>query len=403
MTKEILFTNGAVQNRDFSLDEKPFKAVGILSARVLNHLYGGEDTVHSWNNVGMFADLDPGCQGARLQRKYTSDFMRLHLRRWADEESVRIASDDDPDFSAWSQEVIEGSLVSGSIYCEKTEFVACRKCGMVISVAAVAVGTCSRCGSSEDLYLKEEDGLFVNLPERAGEVFRYEHLINKSNIKQELDSFKQLPGRLLLSRHRDNGVSLESFGLPDKVMDPRLGIGLLAVYQATLLGYAKAGIVQSRSTLIRTAPYLNSVITDSNGLGVSEYGYALHSKVEPALIGDVDVPPELICFHALKQKADITLEARPAILKERDALNGRIASMETLLKLSNEQIGTLGGSLVNYDQELAGGKMVSALSKINKNLGRSINYVKHGGRPSVEQQEVIDTAYASAKSLGPII
>lgn len=404
MSKEILFTNGAIQNRDFSLDEKPYKAVGIISARVLNHLVGSEDIIHNWNNVGMFADTDEfSTKEERTRKKYIGSFMQAHLERWGDQDRVTVASDDDAYFSYWTQDIVAQAISSGNIYQENAEFVACRKCGTVIAVSVTKVTVCSRCGATDALYTKEETGLFADLPSNSESLFRYEQLFNKNNIKQELDAFKQLPARLLLSRHRDNGISLESIDMPDKVLDPRLGIGLLAVFHASRLGYAKAGIVQSYSTLIRTAPYLNGIIKDSDTFGVAEHVFALHSKIEPSLLTYPEITPELLCFHAMRQKADITLDKLPAILKEKDGLIRKAAVIKNLCTDSTVLLEIAKSPFNQYDDELAAGNLVDVLAKVNKNLGRSIAFVKHGNLPDGDEEKVVVDTYSSVKSLQPII
>lgn len=407
MSKEILFTNGAVQNRDFSLDEKPEKAVGIISARILNHLVGNKDVIHTWNDVGVFADVDDTSTAKeRMDKKYTSTFMKKHVMRWSeysDSDTLSAVSDTDVDFAVWTKKLLAELLASGNIYTDIDEFIYCSTCGNAIATSLVNVKTCLRCSSSVGLAVKEERGLFVTIPDDRSTLLGYDQLFNKGNIKQELSSFKQLPPRLLLSRDRDNGIDLDSIELPGKVLDPRLGIGLLAVYLAQKEGYAAAGMVQSYSTMIRTVPYLNSVITDHNRFGLPEQKYAFHSKIDPELLFLDGISPELFCLHALRQKVDIGVDKKVQISKEQGLILNRKGIIETIAARQDIELPSDSLVLADSMSHIREGRLTLVLNEINKGLGRVIEATK---QHRVIQKDVLDdlnAVYQNVRSLEPIL
>jgi hypothetical protein len=264
---EILFTNAAVQNRSFDIDQNPGKVSGIIAAQLLNRLFDNPDVVHCWNNVGLFDEAETTTSDERLEHKYDSQVLKQHLTYWGTAGKLVVQTDDEEWFSTWAVGLVESCLERGDIYIQNTTFSRCAQCDLVIAESAAHIDQCGRC-KGQNLDVVKEDGLFVDVPDDRQSLLLPENLYNSINIYQERDSFKQLPPRLLLSRDRSRGVNLERIGLTDKVLDPRLGIGLLAVYAASIRGYEKGCLVQSLSTLVRTAPYLNSVIVDADRQGI---------------------------------------------------------------------------------------------------------------------------------------
>lgn len=403
MSKEILFTNAAVQNGEFTLDEKPFKATGIVSARVLNHLVGVRDSVHVWNDVGLFIDTDVSARD-RLAMKYESDFMKTHLGRWSAEGvTEEVISDTDVHFSMWAQDFIETALEKGAISILNEEFTACATCELTIAESAVSIAVCSRCGNSEGLMRKEEHALFVDLPEDRTTLFRANQQFNKSNIKQELSTLSQLHPRLLLSRDRAQGVGLESIGLSGKVLDPRLGIGLLGVYLAARLGYESAGIVQSYSTLVRTVPYINSVIPDVDTFDVPEVKFAFHSKIDPSLFFSEGVSPELLALHALRQKTDVKIQDIVSIEKEQRVLEARAAILHRLARERGVELSLGATVAAELDAGLSEGDLTHLLHRVGKRLGVAIDKTKHHAEVGAVSGRSVAEILALYRMLEPIV
>ena len=208
---------------------------------------------------------------------------------------------------------------------------------------------------------------------------------------------------MLLSRDRLIGVSLEELDLPNKVLDPRLGIGMLAVYLATVRGYNQTGIVQSYSTMIRTVPYLNTVIPDNDILGVAEHKYALHSKIDPELLLIDKLSPELLCFHALRQRADVKLHRKEAICNERAAIIDKKNALERIALGAGIELPSDYDSFDVFGPSIKDGQLTYLLSGIVKSLGHTIESVKHRSYLDKTKRSQVISSYKTINALNPII
>jgi hypothetical protein len=372
---EILFTNAAIQNRSFGVDERPGKVVGIMAAQLLNGIVGNTEAIHAWNNVGLFADSETIDAHTRLQNKYDSEVLKQHVGYWGIGEGLRIQTDDDQSFALWAQHVIEGSLKRGIVYIENATFHCCSGCSLVIAEAAVSVSRCSRCGS-EELFLSDEDGLFVDTPEDKLSLLAPHDIYNVINIRQEQDSMKQVPPRLLLSRSRSFGVSLECFGLPRRVLDPRLGIGLLALYAADVEGYKKGCLVQSIATLVRTVPYLKSVIVDHDQQQVPKPLFAAHTRIDQDVLMDTELSPVdrnvLLPLASLRRRNTALRGDLQALRAERAKVKARELSISELFeRLDLDTVGDVPASKLHESVFLTA-RMGDLFPVINKVLGKGI-------------------------------
>jgi len=368
--KEILFVNVGIQNGEYSLDEKPYKMTGILAAQVLNHLQGNPEVVHTWNTVGNFNDQALTSPEERLEQKYSSVFMREHLTRWDTSNTPDILRDDDPAFAHFSLECLELALSKNNrLYITDEEFTRCQECQQTIAEKNVTVDSCPGCHSTSTLTTTVEAALFVDLPEDRLSLLPYERQYNKVNLKHELSTLRNVPHRLLLSRDRSSGAALDILGLPGKKLDPRLGIGLLAIYAASLYGYQEAGLTQSTSTLIRTVPYLSSVVNDADSLGIPDYRYAFHSKISPDLMKPGDIQPELLAFQSLCQRNNVTRSTVQNLLLQTKSMTKRLHQLRR--KYDDHDI--------HFDEiipEVKNGNLTDIFATTNKALGRAIELSK---------------------------
>lgn len=391
MPSERIYVNAAIQNQEYSLDEKPYKATGILTARTLNQLNGTDTIVHTWNEVGLFSETSRLSMEQRLALKYETAFMRDHLAHRQDD--VHVLTDTDAGFSDWAQEVVKETLAAGTTYISEEEFTRCISCNMTIAEVAVSVQQCSKCRQSSGLVVSREEALFTDVPEDRRSLLPYHRLYNKVNVNQELRELNQIPHRLLLSRDRQVGVELGEIGLEGKRLDPRLGIGLLALYVAHSFNYDEAGLVQSLSTVNRTVPYLGSVIRDPVKLGVPDYGYALHAKIKTELFSEQSLQPEHLSLQAIGQRADVNDGAR--LRAENVAFHERLKTLrENTSELTLPDAPPLNLETGNY---------TGVVANTNKQLARASEMVKHGRLPDEAEKKLIAAALGAAHILKPIV
>ncbi|MBP7767233.1 hypothetical protein KA068_01800 [Candidatus Saccharibacteria bacterium] len=335
---DVFFTNGAIQNRGFELDESPGKITGIMLAQVLNRLNGNAEAVHLWNNVGAFHNDEPQNPQLRLEQKYLSRIMTSHMEYWdLAPEYLQIISDDDERFAEWTIKQLEELIEAGNITIEQAEFDSCPDCDMVVAESVVEAQCCSQC-KSEDLRRIVEGALFVTMPENRMQLLDDSLIYNSMNLRNERDSLKQIPPRLLLSRDREIGVRLDDLGLSDKKLDPRLGIGMLALYAAEVNDFETVAMTQTTSTLIRTVPYIGSILLtapDSRRLL-----FVPHTRIDSNVFDEADeVGRQVIApFAAAQRNQDVNMQRYQYANKEFMKLGRNAAALAAII----ERLGLAG-------------------------------------------------------------
>lgn len=393
----MLFTNAAVQNRAFELDERPGKIAGIMAAQLLNRIVGNSDVVHCWNNVGMFDHDEAQEPNERLEDKYRSATMQRHRAYWGVGDNLEILTDDGQEFGDWATNVLAACLDGGDVYTETTDFHCCTDCDLVIAETAVDIDACGRCGN-ESLDLKTEKALFVDTPVDRQALLPVTSMYNAINVRQEQASMLQVPPRLLLSRTRSRGIGLDNLGLEGKVMDPRLGIGLLALYAADARGYQRGCLVQSTSTLVRTAPYVNAVITDPDRLQVPRLFFAGHTKVDQSLlVADAVTSRDLqvlLPLASLRRKKDVTPGDLMSLQIELSKVTAKINSNNEL----HDRLGLTDDGMAHAPESFAAtiaeGRLNDLLPVMGKILGRSIESLKR-----LAPDQVSDEMRSSARAI----
>ena len=290
--------------------------------------------------------------------------MRGHIKKWSDAK-LDILRDDDTEFAQYAVELIRRCIASGSIGRKNEEFTRCNTCAVVIAEAAVGIAACPRCKSGDSLVTVKEAGLFSVMPEKRKELLPYHRQFNKVNIKHEVQTLENIPPRVLLSRDRQSGIDLTEFDLPGKKLDPRLGIGLLALYSAQKHGYDNVSLVQSASTLVRTVPYLSSVVTDSDTLSVPDYSYTFHAKVKPEVFNASSISYELLALQAVAQRNDINTATVDSLSRQRMNILNRFGQLAKFL--DDENLPTV---------DLSSGSFSTILADANKKLGLAVNNSK---------------------------
>lgn len=399
--RDILFLNAAIQNRSYDLDSTPGKVTGIFATQLLNKLAGNQDVVHAWNNVGLFAESEADSPYERLKCKYQSSTLGQHIDYWGISESVEILTDDDKDFGVWAGRLLEEALDMGYIYTSSSSFHYCEGCDLTIAEKAADIHGCSRCGS-DNLSIKRELGLFVDMPDDRRTLLPLDRLFNVVNVEQAIDSFKQLPPRLLLSRTRSNGISLDVLGLPNRVIDPRLGIGLLAIYVASIKGYDKSCMVQSQSTLVRTVPYLRGVIHDAEALQVPEPYIATHTKIQQELLTstitsslDTNVLMPLASLRRRNAVSSGELESLRIEQQKYVARSRVVGDLVTKLGVKDTSHETVDAE-TEIDCVISNGRLNDLLPMANRTLGRSIQDMKQAIGGSLDAEAVTSAQLAQA-------
>lgn len=355
-----LFVNGAIQNRGFNVDDQPGKLVGIQLAQSLNALHGNNDVAHLWNNVGTFHDTELQTPQQRLLEKYQSKAMAEHLDFWGlKSEDVDVLADNDPAFANWTVGVFEKLLAKGTVRIEDAEFSACSSCNYVIGEAAAGITACSSCQGSE-ICQTRQSGLFIDLPSNRADLLSGDMIFNSMNLRDEQDSLVQLPQRLLLSRDRTVGIPLDDIGLAGKKLEPKMGLGLLALYAAETHDYERVGMVQTTSTLIRTAPFVGSLVLQAPDL--PRLMFVPHKKILSEAQANTDTVGRQVVapLAAAQRKQDVNLQRFTQSQKEFAKLQRNAHALQNLLgKLGHDSTSTTATDIDFTDF----GKLISTEAK----------------------------------------
>ncbi|MGH9644913.1 MAG: hypothetical protein ACRD3Q_21125, partial [Terriglobales bacterium] len=225
---EHIFLNGPVQNGNFTFVDKPGKAVGIRIAAALNEIMGLRPPLapHLWNTVMLANDvrhrkhveaspisLDRHAfEVGEIARKYVEATFRPNR--------PEIVTDADPEVAELALSIIERHLAAGNMAISSEAMLFCKRCDHMAGASSSPM--CKACGG-RDLYIRRKRLLTAPAGKLA-----IKDLYGRANEGRIRAITGEVPGKLVLSRTRDYGISLDTLGLPGLVLDPRAGIHVAA-------------------------------------------------------------------------------------------------------------------------------------------------------------------------------
>lgn len=256
MRKTIV--NAPTQNKEFSPDHKLGKMVPFFVADWLRE--NEQDCeqqvpIDLWNNV--LASEQKGhdqltyarAMDDRIQRKYGS---KLLTAARLDAPRPLVLTDTDEDFSSWAQNVIEGGVLNGALRHEDHDVHVCSNCdGIIAEASSPCTNGCVACGTTATHI--ENRPVLVSTIDEAAEL-KVDQATGTTHLKMADVR------RSIVNRPRLNGISLERFGFKNEVVDPRVGLGLLAVYATSFDDADQVDIVASRATTRQNLAYFYAAI-----------------------------------------------------------------------------------------------------------------------------------------------
>ena len=220
--------------------------------------------IDMWNCVGMRMDMQFTTQNSGITREEYStqlldDKYRLLGELGIDRTGRVIVRDDAEDTKAWLNKKIELLFSDGRIYIEKAPVLVCNRCDYVQGAVEARVSSCSKC-SNAFFHGEDRIALFVDIPHKetlfAGKVY------SPKKQARLAGRFKDLPPRMMISKTRQEGLSLDNLGLDGLVLDPKIGISLLPEMVASNHDLKEITQVQAEATSTHNIPYV-SLLTDS--------------------------------------------------------------------------------------------------------------------------------------------
>ena len=305
-----IFFNGPVQNGPFTLQQSPGKGVGISIASALNELMDTPAVPHLWNTVTLAGDLrfrtEPG--HAQLLRRDVE--AQLIAAKYGDREPPSIMTDADQDVVDTALRIVENGLVSGELSIQEETVPVCSHCCHMTGHSASA---CRVCGNTATQPKTGKHLVAVHDPWRSALGRDDIHAAARRQPAHLQHTAGHVPARLLLSRTRDYGISLEPLGLAGFVLDPRAGLHATVMAAARIARAKQAVMLITENALTNVAAY-GRAFRQIDGIRLQ---YALHGRVPfPQADGELD-PLAVRWFlplASLDSKSGISPAQLPALL-----------------------------------------------------------------------------------------
>jgi len=306
-----LLTNAPIQNRDFNPDISSGSVLPIVVADYqIAQAEDGQPRVDLWNNV--LAVEQQGHDTASFQDRSEQRLGRKYQSRLLASlpEPDKIFADDKSEFKAWGQAVVRRVLDNGTLSVEKREVHTCDICDGTIAHAEVELRNgCVSCASSET-HIEEKSVLLAKLGSAAWGVAA---VITGDASLRKLGADEM---EIIINKKRLSGVCLDEFGFEDDVIDPKIGIGLLALYAAEYYGFSAVSIVVGRSSSRKNVPqlaaFLGQSITQFPSLRTSEIaraplGYLSYLRDDGVIDEEryIDIICRVLPPYLLKMKKDM--------------------------------------------------------------------------------------------------
>lgn len=236
-----IFLNAPIQKDNFDPESQPGKVVPLFVAEwIRKHC----DSAGSPTDLWSIANGYEGEASLRtLKEKYQSELLSA-----LPGSSERAKTDMEPDFHEWVCSLIDTLLREGTIKEGIHGAHLCATCGNILSLAegGATVSICNIC-SSRQITLKEVVVLTADISRDT-----IDRAYDASNGTFDTRSYPE--HRTVLNKRRANGVGLEEFGYSGQVLDPKVCIGMLAIYEAQRQGAEQVSLVASRSCASHNLP-----------------------------------------------------------------------------------------------------------------------------------------------------
>lgn len=248
-----IYLNAPIQNSGFSPDERVGKVVPILVADwVRNESDAPLESIDLWNSA---CTGYPSKEDARtgLEEKYSSDVLGSLMQ--ARPENHLIKTDVDEDFELWTLEMLDTLIQKGSLRVENQKVYACKRCGNTIALLdSMPPAVCGAC-MSRKVAVVDKKVIISSINAEALE--RTSQATDGS-----FDAHSYPLHDTIVNKRRTMGVELDQLGFEGEVLDPKIAVGMLALYVAQRYDYDSVELVASRGSAAHNLPQLFGFLGD---------------------------------------------------------------------------------------------------------------------------------------------
>lgn len=309
-----IYLNAPIQNGNFSPDVSPGKIVPLLVAE-WSRRHSGEDSdrVDLWNNI-VAANTEGLAEASRrLEAKYTSKLF-TQLGEFG---VRRIISDNNAEFIEWGTGLVDELIADGTLDIQERDVIACRRCDSVIALSDLETARlCVQCATDSMRSVKRQV-LISHVDEAA---------IGKANHATDgLVSTLYPHHESVVSKRRSGGIPLDKIGFPDQYVDPKVSVGLLALYAAEQLNGDRVELVASRTTCAHNLPQLYAFLGDHSDdlpdlkmkpIAKAPTGYVTYLRDEGIVpeLDYYDILANVLPPYLLSMKQDMTPKTAERII-----------------------------------------------------------------------------------------
>ena len=278
----------ASQNLDTKSEKVVHRFIPMLVAENMTRVSEYESgkavpRVDLWNCIGMRMD-----KAFQNQREHSSrmDFSSALLKdKYAmleelgvPREGRDVIRDDDDSTKTWLKHRIKQLVSSGTVYVEPTMVNICDDCGYLQSVQGSPTSSCTLC-EGKDFHHEKKEVLMIDIPENRNSLTKG-RIIHPRNSKHIQSFFEQMPPKMMISKVREYGLPLDPIGLPEYVLDPKIGVALMPELVTERNGLSEVTLVQGAAVAINALPY-TSIMTSG-----FQHTYVLLPKIPPTTLED---------------------------------------------------------------------------------------------------------------------
>lgn len=386
-TKRKLTIAAASQNLDTINEKVIHRLIPMLVAENITKIdeyISGKSIprVDMWNCVGMKMDQVFKGQDAILSRRNFSNALLADKYALLNELGIQrvgrdVIRDDDESTQAWVSQELHKLLTSGRIYINSTTVNICNRCGYLQSVDGTSVASCTLCKSNQ-FHKEKRNLLMVDIPDDRQSLIE-KRIIYPHSINHIRSFFDQLPSRMMISKVREYGLSLDSIGLEDYVLDPKIGIVLMTKLVAERYELSELTLTQGANVATNSIPYTSLLTNDIH------HSYVLLPKIPATTLDEaramgISFVAKYLPIIMMTYNDNITERQ----LRTAHAEYLRIARKRKglLFKLRSENSGSKQGVLIRSDDNQLLSEIFSDISQYKVRDGREKlrRFFKNQGR-----------------------